>query len=520
MEYIVKYSKLLFTFFLILFTYSYAQGIVSKVIANSEVHLSLNNPIGSSSKYHYAIGETLILYVDTKRDGYLYIINVEADNQSFLLFPNDVNLQDSYLHAGEHMFPPKEANYAFHITEKTPIGSHKIFALVSSDPLNQIELSELKAELATQQRTSLLQHNDVVWAYTNFYVDSNSSSNATQNVPSTSVPSTSVPSDSQVSSNPTNNQVNSSPIAGLIVNSSPNGASVLFNDQLRGQTPLSFSEELGEHKVKLELNGYQPYETEITLIANQSTVLDATLTSVTNQQQSPTLSLSPSSPPQTNFGALVINSSPSGATIILNGQAFGQTPFNSSVTAGVYVIKLQTTGYSSLEKTIEILPSQTLEINEILTPESPASYPQTNHSPNPSPPQTPQTTNVPSTSNRASSSNTSSTSIAEGLLDVPNLSVSPYPNSSIVSQRNAASYFEAVFETNDTIQQTFSHFDEQLVNNGLKRRFQHSFFDIENNIYNVVYTLSTGQRITMILSHQQSKRLLELVFEGPEQASR
>ncbi len=540
---IVKYSKLFLIFFLTSFICLHAQGIIPKVVANSEVRLNLDNPVGSASKYNYAIGETLTLYVDTKRDGYLYVINVEADNKSFLLFPNDLNSQDSYLHAGEHILPPREENYAFHITKKTPLGSHRIIALISSLPLSQEELSELKTELSTQQNTSLLQHNGIFWGDASFHI--NASPSNTSNVVAPSTPSSSNAIEPNAPSTNTNiantsysDQANHNQLGGLVINSLPSGASVLLDGQVRGRTPLAISAELGKHQVKIELSGYQSYEVEVMLDPKQSTILDVPLTGYINnpvsnktdnsasnqtgnQAEAPILSLSPSSPPQTNFGGLIIGSSPSGAEIILNGQVFGHTPLSSSLTAGKYTIKLETYGYSSLEKTIEIVPSKTLEINEALIPDTWANSPQqhTNLSASNSNLTSSSTSNL-NTGPSVSNTNTFNALSSTGLLDVPELKVNAYPNSNIVSQRNTANYFEAVFETNDTIQQTFSHFDEQLVNNSLKRRFQHSFFDIENNIYNVVYTLSTGKRITMILSHQKSERLLELVFESPEQVMR
>ncbi len=533
----MKHFKLLLIFFFILFTCAYNQGIKAKAIANSEVRLNLDSPVGNSSKYHYAIGENLTLYIDTKKDGYLYIINVEADNQSFLLSPNDFNAQNFYIYAGEHVLPPEGASYTFYVSEDTPLGLHKIIALVSPTTLEQAELAKLKAEFAgfTQQNALILQ-SGVAWGDASFYV--NAANDSTANTPTPSAPFANTP------DTPYSDQVNNNQLGGLVVNSLPSGASVLLDGQLRGQTPLAISAELGKHQVRVELSGYQPYETEVNLVPRQSTVLGLTLTGSINnpindqladqansqvgdqaddQVEPSVISVSPSSPPQTNFGGLIVGSSPSGARIILNGQVFGYTPLSSSLAAGVYIIKIETNGYSSLERTIEILPSQTLEINEVLNPDTSTSYPQSQTDfPTSSTAETSQLStaqlNTETPNITTASAVTSPTTI--GLLEVPDLQVKAYPNSRIISQRNTENYFEAAFETNDTIQQTFSHFDEQLVNNGLKRRFQTSFFDIENNIYNVVYTLSSGKRITMILSHQQSKRLLELVFDGPERVAR
>jgi len=66
-------------------------------------------------------------------------------------------------------------------------------------------------------------------------------------------------------------------------------------------------------------------------------------------------------------GTLSVMSSPIGANISLNGKSQGQSPkFFNKLIVGDYSLKLQKSGFATIEKQVEITENQTTTINETL----------------------------------------------------------------------------------------------------------------------------------------------------------
>ncbi|WP_456365007.1 PEGA domain-containing protein [Thermococcus sp.] len=135
----------------------------------------------------------------------------------------------------------------------------------------------------------------------------------------------------------------------LTVNSSPSGASVYINGTYEGITPLALNLTPGTYEVKLTKQDYQNYTTTVTLNPLESKTLN--------------LSLTPT------FGYLTVTSSPSGATVIIDGKEVGSTPLEKyRLSTGQHQIAIRKEGYREENFTLMIEAGKELKKNVELTP--------------------------------------------------------------------------------------------------------------------------------------------------------
>ena len=81
------------------------------------------------------------------------------------------------------------------------------------------------------------------------------------------------------------------------IKSSPSGAEISFDDQLIGQTPLSFHTVAGKHRLKWTLNGYHPHSSEVILLKGGGLAVKEAKLIPLNQSKAKE-SLASSTPPQ------------------------------------------------------------------------------------------------------------------------------------------------------------------------------------------------------------------------------
>lgn len=122
----------------------------------------------------------------------------------------------------------------------------------------------------------------------------------------------------------------------LRVNSIPSGASIYLDGIAKGVTPKTISGLTpGVYALVLEKEGYAPYEKNVTISAGRPTLVTVTL------------------PPL--YGSLRIQSSPSGATVLLNGVSEGVTPLIvGDLLPGEYRVTLAKTGYQTVNRTATV----------------------------------------------------------------------------------------------------------------------------------------------------------------------
>jgi hypothetical protein len=148
--------------------------------------------------------------------------------------------------------------------------------------------------------------------------------------------------------------VNSPVIPGaLVLNTSPDGASVLIDDIYRGNTPLIIeSIEPGTYGVTFSRFGYTKLSTSVLVESGRTTELSGALIPLT--------------------GSLDITTSPSGARILLDTAYLGTTSVTlSNITVGNHSLTVLKEGYVTSEQRVTVFERRTTQITISLVPASP-----------------------------------------------------------------------------------------------------------------------------------------------------
>ena len=129
----------------------------------------------------------------------------------------------------------------------------------------------------------------------------------------------------------------------LLVESTPEGASVYVDNALIGQTPLKKAFSNGSYDVRVALPGFETQGRKVTIEKKNTAVVQIKLAK--------------------QYGNLDIRSTPSGATVSLDGARQGQTtPFELQLPPGKYVVKIQKDRFYPYEETVVVEPSKTRSV--------------------------------------------------------------------------------------------------------------------------------------------------------------
>lgn len=150
----------------------------------------------------------------------------------------------------------------------------------------------------------------------------------------------------------------------LDVTSSPTGAQVLRNGILLGTTPLTI-EEKSNMTLTFKLKGYQDRTYPLSVDA-WPTQINAQLEPAKVESTTTTTTATTATEP----GKLSISSSPSGATILVDGQESGKTPAEIALPDDQpHKLTLKLDGYDIAEQTVKRTdPALTIALNQAATP--------------------------------------------------------------------------------------------------------------------------------------------------------
>jgi len=137
----------------------------------------------------------------------------------------------------------------------------------------------------------------------------------------------------------------------LYIQSSPANAQLYVDGTYYGLTPHTVSGlSPGSHSVLVQKSGYQDWSSTAQVSSGSTTTVSATLTAV-----------------QT-YGTISVRSSPSGASVYLDGSYQGTTPMTiSGVVKGGHNIELQKSGYYEWSGTVTVNAGQTTTVSRTLT---------------------------------------------------------------------------------------------------------------------------------------------------------
>jgi hypothetical protein len=138
----------------------------------------------------------------------------------------------------------------------------------------------------------------------------------------------------------------------ISVESSPAGADIYLDGNYRGRAPLTISCLWpGDYTVSAEMNGYRTYTTTTSVLSDTHSPVYCPLT------------------PISTSGALYILSTPSDATVTLDGMYKGRTPITiSNVAAGTHILQLDSPGSYDWKSTVEVPEGGTRTISATLNP--------------------------------------------------------------------------------------------------------------------------------------------------------
>ncbi len=130
----------------------------------------------------------------------------------------------------------------------------------------------------------------------------------------------------------------------VLIESDPQGAEVVFNDQIVGSTPCTIKQlKNGDYKVFLNKLGYTQQEVRWSIKNSRPKLIRTKLHS--------------------NFGVLKITSRPSGAKIIASEKILGRTPLEQNIKSGIYDITIEKEGFAKENISINIIAEKTAEKN-------------------------------------------------------------------------------------------------------------------------------------------------------------
>jgi hypothetical protein len=147
----------------------------------------------------------------------------------------------------------------------------------------------------------------------------------------------------------------------ISVVSSPANASVTLDGNYVGKTPTDTSLNLdaitpGQHTIVVSLPGYKSNSTPVNVSPNLISTVNIILVPVSGSQAK---------------GALLITSDPSGATLLIDNQTPGITPFSTSdITAGNHEVVLRMDGYQDYSTSFLVSAGATRTVSATLLPVS------------------------------------------------------------------------------------------------------------------------------------------------------
>jgi len=136
----------------------------------------------------------------------------------------------------------------------------------------------------------------------------------------------------------------------LEIKTTPDNAKVYTNGQYRGKTPVLLSLETGTYNVRVEKNGYYPYQEELFIKKNRTT------------------RLYPHLDKRELYGKAWIQSYPSGARIFIRNTYYDVTPARIELWSGKHRIRVEKDGYKPLEKIVEVPSKRQVRVSFKLEP--------------------------------------------------------------------------------------------------------------------------------------------------------
>jgi hypothetical protein len=129
--------------------------------------------------------------------------------------------------------------------------------------------------------------------------------------------------------------------AGLLVHTTPAGASVTIDGVARGMSPLAVRGlELGTRTVAVSRPGYRTVQRQVTLTSDRpSRTLEVEMATLVPARPAREVSAT---------GNVVFDSRPAGAAVFVDDRAVGVTPMTLALPPGTHTVRLERAGYRTI----------------------------------------------------------------------------------------------------------------------------------------------------------------------------
>jgi len=147
----------------------------------------------------------------------------------------------------------------------------------------------------------------------------------------------------------------------LYILSSPTNTRVSLDGVDRGNTPLTLNNlASGTHIVELDRFGYYDWKSTVEVPAGGTKTISATLNPM----------------PESTTGWVYVSSSPGGASVLLDGTNYGQTPGSGSlklnnIAIGEHTVTLSLSGYQTYTARVTVYANTVSEVSGLLVPTGP-----------------------------------------------------------------------------------------------------------------------------------------------------
>ncbi len=149
----------------------------------------------------------------------------------------------------------------------------------------------------------------------------------------------------------------------LYVLSSPANANIYLDGVYKGRTPMTITDiSSGMHTLEIDHPGYYDWRSSVEVPAGGTKTLSATLNPM----------------PSASSGWIYVSSSPGGASVTLDGNSVGQTPYSGSlklnnIATGSHNVALILAGYAPYSAQTSVYSNTVSEVTAVLTPQAPVS---------------------------------------------------------------------------------------------------------------------------------------------------
>jgi len=277
----------------------------------------------------YQPGEPIQIQFEVNKDSYVVIYDIEADGNTFILFPNNEQ-RDNFVRANQTVTIP----YGYNMNVGAKQGKEYLQIVASTHQFTSYNAWTQSFSASPFPNITKNAENDLQ-TYTKRIIIT----------PENTVP--------EWTSASTYFYVGYRPTAGTVsFNSNPSGASIWVDGSwMNKNTPLKTTLPEGYHYVRFYKSGYQTFETQFYLNAGGYQEITANMVSLTPQ-----------------YGKLTVNSQPPNSTVYYDGIMKGNTPITlNNLIPGTHQIQIKQTGYETFTQQIQINSGEHKILNANLT---------------------------------------------------------------------------------------------------------------------------------------------------------